>query len=82
MATPIFSIRRRHQALSTAKYQPDKRVAFQIQSAKKDVGGQVKRKQKHEVKNMALTRSFKETVVQRVQSDAAFAHALLDEAAT
>jgi len=31
---------------------------------------------------MALTRSFKETVVQRVQTDAAFAHALLDEAAT
>jgi len=31
---------------------------------------------------MALTRSFKEKVVQRVQSDAAFAHALLDEAAT
>jgi len=31
---------------------------------------------------MSLTRSFKETVVQRVQSDAAFAHALLDEAAT
>jgi DNA-binding phage protein len=31
---------------------------------------------------MALTRNFKETVVQRVQSDAAFAHALLDEAAT
>ena len=31
---------------------------------------------------MALTRSFKETVVQRVQGDAAFAHALLDEAAT
>ena len=31
---------------------------------------------------MALTRSFKETIVQRVQGDAAFAHALLDEAAT
>ena len=31
---------------------------------------------------MALTRNFKETVVQRVQSDTAFAHALLDEAAT
>jgi len=31
---------------------------------------------------MALTRSFKETVVQRVQTDAAFAHALVDEAAT
>ena len=31
---------------------------------------------------MALTRNFKETVVQRVQGDAAFAHALLDEAAT
>jgi DNA-binding phage protein len=31
---------------------------------------------------MTLTRSFKETVVQRVQSDATFAHALLDEAAT
>ena len=31
---------------------------------------------------MARTRSFKETVVQRVQSDASFAQALLDEAAT
>ena len=31
---------------------------------------------------MALTRSFKETVAQRVQSDASFAQALLDEAAT
>lgn len=31
---------------------------------------------------MALTRNFKETVVQRVQSDASFAKALLDEAAT
>ena len=31
---------------------------------------------------MALTRSFTETVVQRVQSDTAFARALLDEAAT
>lgn len=31
---------------------------------------------------MALTKNFKETVVERVQSDSAFAHALLDEAAT
>ena len=31
---------------------------------------------------MALTRNFKETVQQRVQSDASFAKALLDEAAT
>ena len=31
---------------------------------------------------MALTRNFKETVLQRVQSDAAFVQALLDEAAT
>ena len=31
---------------------------------------------------MALTRSFKETVIQRVQSDSSFAQALLDEAAT
>lgn len=31
---------------------------------------------------MGLTRNFKETVVQRVQSDDAFAQALLDEAAT
>ena len=31
---------------------------------------------------MALARNSNETVVQRVQSDAAFAHALLDEAAT
>jgi hypothetical protein len=31
---------------------------------------------------MALTRNFKETVIQRVQNDASFAKALLDEAAT
>ena len=31
---------------------------------------------------MALTRNFKDTVVERVQSDASFAQALLDEAAT
>lgn len=31
---------------------------------------------------MALTRNFKKTVIPRVQSDAPFAQALLDEAAT
>ena len=31
---------------------------------------------------MALTRNFKETVIQRVRSDPSFAQALLDEAAT
>lgn len=31
---------------------------------------------------MAPTRNFKDTVVERVQSDASFAQALLDEAAT
>jgi DNA-binding phage protein len=31
---------------------------------------------------MALTRDFKETIVARIQSDRAFARALLDEAAT
>lgn len=31
---------------------------------------------------MALTRNFKETVIQRVQNDSSFAQALLDEAAT
>ena len=31
---------------------------------------------------MALTRNFKETVIQRVQSDFSFSQALLDEAAT
>ena len=31
---------------------------------------------------MALTRNFKETIIQRVQSDSSFAQALLDEAAT
>ena len=31
---------------------------------------------------MALTRDFKETVVARVQTDPAFAQALLDEAVT
>ena len=30
---------------------------------------------------MVLTKNFKETVIQRVQSDASFAKALLDEAA-
>ena len=37
---------------------------------------------KTEDKYIALARSSNEIVVQRVQSDAAFAHALLDEAAT
>ncbi len=32
--------------------------------------------------DMALTRNFKETVIQRVQRDPSFAQALLDEAAT
>lgn len=31
---------------------------------------------------MALTRNFKETVIERVQNDSSFAQALLDEAAT
>ena len=31
---------------------------------------------------MALTRNFKETVIQRAQADTSFAQALLDEAAT
>lgn len=31
---------------------------------------------------MALTRNFKDTVIHRVQCDASFAQALLDEAAT
>ncbi len=31
---------------------------------------------------MALTRDFKQTVIERVERDPAFAHALLDEAAT
>lgn len=31
---------------------------------------------------MALTRDFKQTVVERVQRDPAYAHALLDESAT
>jgi DNA-binding phage protein len=35
-----------------------------------------------EVSDMALTREFKRTVVERVQRDPAFAKALLDEAAT
>ena len=34
------------------------------------------------MKTMALTRNFKETVAARVQSDPAFAQALLDEAIT
>jgi hypothetical protein len=32
--------------------------------------------------DMALTRSFKKTVVARIERDSAFANALLDEAAT
>jgi len=37
---------------------------------------------RQEVNAMALTRDFKETVVERVRRDPAFAKALLDEAAT
>jgi hypothetical protein len=35
-----------------------------------------------EVKSLALTRNFKQTVVERVERDPAFAQARLDEAAT
>lgn len=35
-----------------------------------------------EVSNMALTRNFKQTVVERIEHDPEFAKALLDEAAT
>jgi len=35
-----------------------------------------------EVNDMALTRNFKQTIVERVQRDPDFAKALLDEAAT
>ena len=34
------------------------------------------------MKHMALTRNFKQTVIERVERDPAFAKALLDEAAT
>jgi len=37
---------------------------------------------KYKGQQMALTRNFKDTVIQRVQSDPSFAQALLDEAAT
>jgi DNA-binding phage protein len=37
---------------------------------------------KEEVNDMALTRSFKQTIVERVRRDRVFARALLDEAAT
>jgi len=40
----------------------------------------IKEKQKEKVTNMALTRDFKQTVVERVRRDPAFAQALLDEA--
>ena len=36
----------------------------------------------YKARKKALTRNFKETVIQRVQNDASFAQALLDEAAT
>jgi DNA-binding phage protein len=39
-------------------------------------------RQTQEVKQMALTRDFKITVMERVERDPAFAHALPDEAAT
>jgi DNA-binding phage protein len=42
-------------------------------------GGEAARQ---EVNEMALTRDFKETIVERVRRDPAFAKALLDEAAT
>jgi DNA-binding phage protein len=49
---------------------PEKKQCFPIQPASTRVN------------LMALTRNFKETVIERVQSDATFAQALLDEAAT
>jgi DNA-binding phage protein len=57
------------------------RIVGVIQITQKGYGIQ-NGQQAQGVKNMGLTRNFKETVIQRVQSDASFAQALLDEAAT
>jgi DNA-binding phage protein len=57
------------------------RIAKGVQGAQKVDDCQINQ-QAQGVKPMALTRSYKETVIQRVQSDSSFAQALLDEAAT
>jgi DNA-binding phage protein len=62
-------------------HRQSQRIANRIQSTQKGNGDQINQ-QAQGVKPMALTRNFKETVIQRVQSDSSFAQALLDEAAT
>ena len=57
------------------------RIAVGVQGSKKGDDWQINQ-QAQGVKTMALTRNFKETVIQRVQNDASFAQAMLDEAAT
>ena len=49
-----------------------------IQGAEDGGGGA----ERQEVTDMALTRDFKQTIIERVRHDPAFAKALLDEAAT
>ena len=53
-----------------------------VQGAQEGPGPQSRQWPGKEVTHMALTRNFKQTVVERVERDPAFAQALLDEAAT
>src|SRR5690606_9478064 len=66
-----------HKAYTEARHPACERVSGRIQGEKARHGGQ----DKEEIA-VALTRDFKQTIVERVEREPAFAQALLDEAAT
>src|SRR5207248_8909975 len=70
--------RRRHEAASASRHRACEEIVGGIQGA--ESGGCEAETQ--EVNDMALTRDFKRTIVERVRRDPDFAKALLDEAAT
>src|SRR5260221_2665152 len=68
---------RRHQGATAGGHRASEGNVCGIQGTK------IRRKAtKQELTGMALTRDFKQTVVERVRRDPAFARAMLDEAAT
>ena len=71
-------VRWRHQERPNWRYTAGREIVCGVQEAQ-SCSCKV---QRLEVVDMALTRDFKTTVVERVQRDPAFAKALLDEAAT
>jgi hypothetical protein len=72
----------RNQARSTAWCFPRRGIIRLVRGSRKGSCQQGRQQQRKAANSTALTPNFKQTVIERVERDPAFAKALLDEAAT